>query len=738
LSVAESDKQAQRRSGRSLSDAPPDCGLSALALVSAFHRIACDVPQLTHELGLGVRASTPAEIVRGAKLLGLQARVLRNQGPQRLKTAPLPAIVGLKAGGFGVIGRRNDDGSIRVVEPVKRSVEIETPESLAEKADGTVILVTRRAKPDTEGREFGLNWFRPSIWRYRRPLASVMLASLFVQLCFLITPIFFQIIIDKVLGHKGYSTLYMVVIGLISLGLVQAILSYFRTYLLSHTTSRIDVELGTKVFDHLLRLPLSYFETRPAGLTVARVRELETIRNFLTGQGLTSLIDLLFTVVFLVVLYIYSGTLATIVVLSLPFYVVVATLLRPLLREKIKERFNRSAVSNQFLVESVIGIQTIKALAVEPVLRTYWEERLAAYVRASFEAVLLASVGQNAIQYVNKVTTALVLFLGAKACINGDLTVGALVAFNMIMNQVTAPILRLSQLWQDFQQVKISVDRLGDVLNFPTEARPLAQANLPRATGSIAVKGVTFRYRQNWPEVLKDISIEIPAGQLIGIVGPSGSGKSTFTKLLQRLYVPETGQILVDGIDISQVDISWLRRQIGVVLQENILFRRTVHENIALASPGMSRAQVITVARLAGADEFINRLPLGYDTVIEEWGSNLSGGQRQRLAIARALATNPRILVFDEATSALDYESERIIQQNMKHIVRGRTVIVVAHRLATVRNCDRIIAFRDGQIVDDGMHDDLVKRSSSVYGRLWRIQAGIEEPVDAADIEEDA
>jgi subfamily B ATP-binding cassette protein HlyB/CyaB len=337
---------------------------------------------------------------------------------------------------------------------------------------------------------------------------------------------------------------------------------------------------------------------------------------------------------------------------------------------------------------------------------------------------MLAGVGQNAIQYINKLSSAVVLFLGAQAVISGDLTVGGLVAFTMIMNQVTAPILRLSQLWQDFQQVKVSIDRLGDVFNHPTEGRPLVQANLPPARGAIDVKDIVFRYRSDLPEALKHVSIEIPAGQLVGIVGPSGSGKSTFTKLLQRLYVPEAGQILVDGIDIVQVDTVWLRRQIGVVLQESVLFRRTVHENIALANPGMSRAQVIAAAQLAGADEFVNRLPLGYDTVIEERGANLSGGQKQRLAIARALATNPRILIFDEATSSLDYESEKIIQENMREIVRGRTVIIVAHRLAAVRLCDRIIAFREGQIVDDGLHQELLANPASVYGRLWRLQTG--------------
>jgi subfamily B ATP-binding cassette protein HlyB/CyaB len=316
-----------------------------------------------------------------------------------------------------------------------------------------------------------------------------------------------------------------------------------------------------------------------------------------------------------------------------------------------------------------------------------------------------------------------VLFFGAKAVIDSEMTVGGLIAFYMIMSQVTAPILRLSQLWQDFQQVQISVQRLGDILNSPPESQRLANAHLPPARGAIKITGLSFRYRPDGADVLRDIELDIPAGEVLGIIGPSGSGKSTLTKLLQRLYRPDRGQILLDGIDIGQVDAAWLRRQIGVVLQENVLFHRSIHENIALASPGMPRQQVIAVARLAGADEFISRLPLGYDTSIEERGANLSGGQRQRIAIARALATQPRILIFDEATSALDYESERSIHANMREIVRGRTVIVIAHRLAAVRRCDRIIAIDNGSIVEEGTHAGLLARPDSIYGRLWRVQA---------------
>jgi ATP-binding cassette, subfamily B, bacterial HlyB/CyaB len=723
-SAAKGSKAVALDTAASDTNAGSDSGLYSLALVSSYHQISCSVRQLVHELGLGQNRATPAEIVRAAKMLGFKARILEKQGAKHLRTAPFPAILQLKDGSFTVLGRRAEDGQLRVIEPLTRNIRVESAEQVAESFSGRLILITRRAPLEGENQRFGLNWFRPSIWRYRYPLLNVVTASLFVQLCGLITPIFFQITIDKVLVHKGYSTLALVVAGLVVLGLFQVCLQYVRSYILVHTTSRIDVELGARLFEHLMRLPLSYFESRATGLTVARVRELETIRNFLTGQGLTSTIDLLFTVIFVAVLFVYSRTLATIVVLSLPCYVIIALMVRPPLRQKMKERFFRSAASNTFLVESIFGIHTIKSLAVEPSLRVQWEERLAAYVRSAFQVVVLASVGQNAIQYVNKVTTALVLLFGAMAVINGDLTVGALVAFNMITNQVTAPILRLSQLWQDFQQVRISIDRLADVLNQPTESRALAQANLPPAKGSIELRNVSFRYRPHSPEVLKDISIDIAAGEMLGVVGASGSGKSTFTKLLQRLYVPERGQILIDGIDVAQVDPAWLRRQIGVVLQENMLFRRTVHENIALTNPGMPRAQVIALARLSGADEFINRMPLGYDTLIEELGANLSGGQRQRIAIARAIATNPRILIFDEATSALDYESEKIIQENMKQIARGRTVIIVAHRLAAVRDCDRIVGFDDGRIVEQGSHSELLGDPASIYGRLWRIQAG--------------
>ena len=692
-------------------------------MVAGFYRIGADPAQLTHKLAISGRTAGVEDLVRAAKLLGLKARIVRGANADRLARAPLPAIVGLADGGFGALSASSQKGKLRLVDVAHRRVEEAAPQDLIGLLNGEMVLIARRiGGAGYDPKTFGFTWFLPSLKRYRKPLIQVLVASLFVQLFALITPIFFQLVIDKVLIHKGMSTLIVLAIGLVTLGLFETVLQYLRAYTLNHTTNRIDVELGRRLFHHLFRLPLAYFETRPAGQTVARVRELETIRAFLTGQGLTSLLDLVFTLVFIGVLFLYSVPLTFVVLGSIPVYVLIATLIRPLLKTLIDEKFDRGARSQQFLVESIVGAQTLKASGVEPMMQAQWEDRLAAYVRTSFDATMLGTLGQNLIQYVSKVTSALVLFIGAMQVIEGKMSVGELIAFNMISSQVIQPILRLSQLWQDFQQVQVSVARMGDILNAPMEPTPANFLNLPPPQGGIDIKGVTFRYNPNSSDVLRAVSLAIKPGEVIGIVGASGSGKSTLTKLIQRLYQPQYGQVLLDGIDIGQVDPGWLRRQIGVVLQENILFNRSIHENIALSDPAMPRARVIAAARLAGADEFIAKLPQGYDTIIEERGANLSGGQRQRIAIARALSTNPRILILDEATSALDYESERIIQENMRAIVQGRTVIIIAHRLAAVRPCSRIIGMRDGEIVEEGAHADLITRPEGLYARLWALQ----------------
>jgi ATP-binding cassette, subfamily B, bacterial HlyB/CyaB len=701
--------------------------LAALSLLGRFYEIDIDPEVIAHELGTSARSATTAELIVAAARMGIQLRRLSHLRSDFIRRIRRPALLRNKDGGYVVVVPLPGGNAFRVLDPADhacgRKPRRLSLEAIGSNWSGEIILVANQPGRLSAPSAFGFGWFLQSILRYRRPLTHVLIASVFVQLFALVTPLLFQVVIDKVLAHKALYTLAVVVFSLVSIGVFDVVLQYLRSYALSHTSNRLDVELGARLYRHLIRLPLSYFETRPTGQTIARVRELETIRNFLTGQGLTSLIDVAFAVIFVTVLLLYSVPMTAIVLGAIPFYILVAVVLRPVLRARINEKYNRGAESQQFLVESVIGVHTIKAAAIEPIVERQWTEKLAAYVKTSFEAQMLASIGQNSIQYLNKLTTALLLYVGAHEVIDGRLTVGALIAYNMISGQVFAPILRLSQLWQDFQQVQVSVDRLADIFLSPPEEQPAVYRRLKRMRGAIRFENVHFAYTTQGPAVIKGITLDIEPGQVIGIVGPSGSGKSTIAKLLQRLYVPDRGAISIDGVDLAQMRTDWLRGQMGVVLQENLLFNRSVRDNIALAMPLLDLEAAIAVAKLAGADEFITRLPNGYDSQIVERGANLSGGQRQRIAIARALARDPRILILDEATSALDYESERIIQENMKDIVKGRTVIIIAHRLAAVRHCDRIVGLSDGQIVEDGPHEELLGRRNGLYAHLWQLQS---------------
>ena len=694
-----------------------DSGLACLAMLLAFHQIPSAPEQLRHSLGHGEPVNE-ADLVALAKRLGARARST-SVDSSGLTDLPLPAIGRGDAGDFFLIAAVRDDEVLiqRPGEPAQRL----PLGRLVEGWSGRVVLVTTRASAGA-AMKFDVTWFIPALVKYRWMLGDVLAASLVVQLFALATPLIFQVVFDKVLVHQGLTTLDVLAIGLISVVVFESFLGGLRSYVFTHTTSRVDVELGAKLYRHLLNLPLAYFEARRVGDTIARVRELETIREFLTSSSVTLIVDLLFTVIFLVVMWFYSPYLLAIVVGSIVLYAVICFLITPPLRKRIEERFQRNAESQAFLVESVTGVQTLKAAAVEPQMQVRWERLLSAYVRAGFRAAQLNIWGGQAIQLVSKLSTALILYVGAKLAIGGHITVGELVAFNMLAGRVAEPVLRLAGLWQQFQEARVGVDRLGDVLNSPVEAQfSASRSAMPAIQGAIAFDDVTFRYVPGGREVLRRVSLEVAPGEVLGIVGPSGSGKSTLTKLVQRLYVPESGRVLVDGTDLSLVDPSWLRRQVGVVLQENLLFNRTLRENIALADPGMSMERVIAAATLAGAHDFILEMPEGYDSLIEERGGNLSGGQRQRIAIARALVTNPRILILDEATSALDAESEAIIHRNMRAIARGRTVLIIAHRLSAIRMADRIITMENGAVTEVGTHETLMA-SGGRYSQLWRTQ----------------
>ncbi|RKZ89015.1 MAG: type I secretion system permease/ATPase [Gammaproteobacteria bacterium] len=693
-----------------------DTGLACLINLAKLHGLPADPEHLRHIHADPGKHFTEQEIIMAGRDLGLKVRG-HNSHWQALNKTALP-VIGQHNDGHWFIIARIDTDKVLIHDPLEQSPRA-LDRTLFEKSwSGRVIMMTRRASLSSLVGHFDFSWFVPAILKYKKLLLEVLVASFFLQLFALLTPLFFQVVIDKVLVHKALTTLDVLAIGLLGVSLFEVVLGGLRTYLFSHTTNRVDVVLGAKLFKHLLALPISYFEARRVGDSIARVRELENIRNFITGSALTLIIDLFFTVIFFVVMYYYSPTLTFIVLGAIPFYLILSIFITPVLRKRLDEKFNRGAENQAFLVESITGVETLKAMAVEPQMQRRWEEQLAGYVGASFRAANLGNIAGQTAGFINKVTTVFILWVGATLVMKGELSVGQLIAFNMLAGRVSGPILRLVQLWQDFQQAGLSVRRLGDILNTPTEPgyNP-GRASLPSLQGAINFEGLTFRYRPDLPEVLRNINLAVKPGEIIGIVGRSGSGKSTLTKLIQRLYVPENGRILIDGIDLALIEPTWLRRQIGVVLQENYLFNRSVRDNIALSNPGIAMEAIIQASKLAGAHEFILELAEGYDTSVGERGSNLSGGQRQRIAIARALLTEPRILIFDEATSALDYESERIIQDNMQQICHNKTVFIIAHRLSAVRRCDRIIVIEKGEIIEQGNHNELLKKNG-MYTRL--------------------
>ncbi len=699
---------------------PLDTGLICLVLLARFHQQAVEPSQLVHEFGQAGTAFGPQEMLLAARKLGLKARPAQTR-IERLEKTPLPAIAASLDGGWFIIAKA-EGGKVLIQDPREQAPRLLSHDELLGRWGGQLILVASRASLLGELATFDVTWFIPALVKYRHLLRDVLVVSFFIQLLALVSPLFFQVTIDKVLGHQSHSTLDVLCFGLLVVSVFEVLLGGLRSYVFSHTTNRIDVELGSRLFRHLLALPLPYFGARRVGDSVARVRELENIRNFLTSSAVTVVLDLFFALVFIAVMLYYSVNLTLVVLLSLPCYVLLSLWATPIIRSRLNEKFARGAENQAFLVESVSGIETVKALAVEPQMQRHWDNQLAAYVSASFRTSHVSNIAGQGAQFINKAVTVLTLWFGARAVMNGELTVGQFVAFNMLAQRVSAPVLRLTQLWQDFQQAGISVQRLGDILNARTEVAGSSRSALPPAQGRITFDNIVFRYRPDGPETLRNIGFDIRPGEVVGFVGRSGSGKSTIAKLVQRLYVPERGRVLVDGVDLALVDPAWLRRQIGVVLQENRLFNRSIRENIALGDPGLPIERVIAAAKLAGAHEFILELPEAYDTMVGEQGASLSGGQRQRIAIARALVTNPRILIFDEATSALDYESERIIQQNMQAICQGRTVIIIAHRLTALRNAQRIFVIDRGALVEQGTPPELLAKENGLYRHLFAQQ----------------
>ncbi|VEP16466.1 Peptidase C39 [Hyella patelloides LEGE 07179] len=573
---------------------------------------------------------------------------------------------------------------------------------------GQILLL--QPKADTPKQKFGLSWFFPAIIRYRRVLIEVLIASFFVQLFGLVNPLMTQVIIDQVIGGNSLDTLHVFGVLMVIVALFEALLSSLRTHLFADTTNRIDMGLASQVIDRLVRLPMGYFGKRTTGELATRVQELEKIRSFLTGTALTVVLDVVFSVIYIGVMVFYSPLLTATALSVVPLLIILTAIFSPILRRLLRQKAIRHAATQSYLVEVLNGIETVKSQNIELKTRMAWQERYGHFISAGFKAVKLSAVNSSLNSFLNKLSTLLVLWVGAYLVLQSKLTLGELIAFRIIAGYVTNPLMRLSQLWQQFLETALSIERLGDILNHTEESPPEQQRNLPMppVTGAVTYEDISFSFAGKGSLQLKQVNLEIEAGSFVGIVGESGSGKSTLMKLLPRFYNPMSGRILIDGYDIAKVELYSLRRQLGIVPQNPLLFDGTVYENIALNSPDASVEAITEAAQIAAAHDFIMSLPEGYNTPVGERGSTLSGGQRQRIAIARAVLQNPRLLILDEATSALDYDTEQRVCRNLARRFQGRTVFFITHRLSTIRDADLILMMTNGVIEERGRHQELI------------------------------
>ncbi|WP_434223355.1 peptidase domain-containing ABC transporter [Xenorhabdus bakwenae] len=638
---------------------------------------------------------------------------------KQLGAISLPAIL-FSHDGQPFILAKYDEQRVLIQKPYQETPEILGKEEFINLWSGKWIKIKQKSN------QFNIRWFIPEFIRQKKNLKEILLFSFILQILALISPLVVQVVMDKVLVHQAFSTLDVLIFGLVTAGLVEIILRGLREYQYAHTANRIDIKLGLKLVRHLFGLPLLFFKSRQIGAIVTRVRELETIREFLTGSMFTLCIDVLFMFVFIYVMSLLSGTLTLLFLLTLPCYALLAWWVTPKIEKAVEKQFTHAAMNTSFLTETVAGAETLKSLAAEPRFIRRWDSQTEKMVSTSYEVQQWDNRSGHLVMMLQKVTSAVIIWLGASEVLSLHMTIGQLIAFNMMVSHTQQPLAKLVQLWGQFIRSRIAIEKLGDMLNLPTEQ----QSGNEQVTlhGAISFSDIVFRYQPDLPPTINHFTLAIRAGETVGVVGTSGSGKSTLARLLLRLYTPESGAITLDGIPLQNVNIESLRQQIGIVLQENFLFNKTVYENLSQSCPDAPLSAVIEAATLAGAHDFILRLPMGYDTVIAEGGQSLSGGQRQRLAIARTLLSEPKILILDEATSALDDESQAIIQSNMAKIAQGRTVITIAHRLSTVRQCDRIIVLHQGQIIEQGSHEQLLQQGKH-YRKLWQLQQELKQEI---------
>ncbi len=668
-------------------------------------------------------------LLRMAREAGLQARHtrLKPQAVLRLGKA-YPALARLNNGNWVTIVGADRDAQgapvLRLYDPLA-----ETPGGLitlplaqfARHWKGELLLAKRSYAIADPEQPFGFRWFIPEIIHQRRLFAEIAVAALFLYALGLATPIFFQLVIDKVLVHQSYATLSVLAVGVGVALLFEAVFVFLRRYLLVYATNRIDIRVATRTFRHLLDLPITFFEQASAGVLVKHMQQASRIREFLTGRLFLTLLDAMSLLVFVPVLFLYSPFLAMIVLgFSALIGLVVALLIAPF-RKRLAALYAAEGARQGLLVETMHGMRTLKSLAMEPLQRRVWDDRSAQTINTRFKVETISITAQSVTGLVEKLMAVAIIGAGALQVFDGTMTVGALIAFNMLAGRVSGPLVQIVTMVHEYQEVALSVRMLGEVMNQKVERAGRSEGLRPELAGAIEFENVAFRYRQDDAFALDDLTFAAPDGSILGVVGRSGSGKSTVTRLIQGLYPIQQGLIRIGGHDVRELDLNHLRRSVGVVLQDNFLFRGTVRENIAAAKPDASFEQVVAAAHLAGAVEFIEQLPRGYDTLIEEGAENLSGGQRQRLSIARALVTDPKILILDEATSALDPESEAIVKRSIKGIAAGRTVIIVSHRLSMLTDADAILVLDRGRLVDVGPHSQLVTRCTT-YRHLWNQQ----------------
>ena len=699
-----------------------NANLATLRMVARAYNTPCPVDVLQKVLeGAVARAeSVPIQTMgQLAEALGLQTQVgsVRLSQLHRLE---LPVMV--SRNGYYSLITEVGQGRVLLADPERGWQKLPFEEAKAEWGEDVQVVLLKRLA-DTPSRKFGWSWFSPVIQRFRWPLIQVLLASLFIQLFQLANPLLLQQIIDKVISQSNLSALQVLGAALVAAALFQGLLTAVRTWLLIDTTDRMDLVLGSQVIDKLLRLPLRFFEKRPVGELSQRLSELGNLRGFLTGTAITTALDILFAVIYILIMVMYSPLLTAVALSTVPLYILIIIFIAPVYRNLIRNQAKFAAKTQSHLIETLGGIQTVKAQHFELNSRWRWQERYSGQIAEGFKSVVLGSSASEAGNFLNQLSSLLIIWVGVYQVVNGELSLGQMIAFRIIAGYVTGPILRLSSLWQGFQQVGISMERLADIVDQVPETgeQEADQIALPPIKGKVKFDNLTFRFSNSGPYQINDIDLEIPAGSFIGIVGQSGSGKSTLMKLLPRLYEPEKGRILIDNYDIGKVSLNSVRQQIGIVPQDCLLFEGTIRENITMNHPEADTESVLRVAKAAAAHDFIMELPEGYGSRLGERGAGLSGGQRQRIAIARTLLANPNLLILDEATSALDYDTESTVCQNLQKELTGKTVFFITHRLSTVRHADQIILMHQGKIAEKGTHDELLS-SGGRYAALYAHQ----------------